>query len=436
MTTRVRAEWDRLHRVAIHRPGIEMWFGLLAPYASLYERAFNRYEARKEHERLEYTLRHEFKIDVMRLKDQILELADRKPQIRSRLVKAALAETELAGAKADVAKARNEMLRDTDILDAGHFFNILLLEPKLDLEEGKGARAIHMNVTERAPLANLYFMRDQQAVTDKGIFLSRMSKPQRRNETRITRLLWESLGERIVHETQAPGTFEGGDFIPMKDFALVGTGDRTNAAGIEQMLAEGLTFGEVGVVHQPNHPFIPGNEADPMVDMHLDTYFNVASSGVVVGSELLLKAAKVDVYHRTGKNGGYVKDRSTKTVTLHDYVRSKGFEVINLTTLEQISYASNFLCVRDGTILAVEVDRIVKKVLAGLQDQARQNPGRYGKLLEQANKDYQTLKDEAHFFPNKRDLYKFGIDALPIQLTNLTGGYGGAHCMTAAMYRG
>ncbi len=436
MTAKIKAEWERLRRVAVHRPGIEMWFGLLAPYASLYERAFNRYEARKEHDLLEYTLKHEFKIEVIRLKDQILEIADRKPEVRSRLVKAALADMELAGDEAEVRNARREMLDDTNVLDAGHFFNILLLEPKLDLEEGRGARAIHVNVTERTPLANLYFMRDQQAVTDKGIFLSRMSKPQRRKEPRITRLLWESLGEKVVHETQAPGTFEGGDFIPMKDFALVGTGDRTNAAGIEQMLSNGLSFDEVGVVHQPNHPLIPGNEADPMVDMHLDTYFNVASSGVVVGSELLLKAAMVDVYHRTGRNGNYAKSKSPKTTTLHDYIRSKGFEVINLTTLEQLSYASNFLCVKDGTILAVEVDRIVKKVLTGLQEHAKRDANRYGRLLAQANKDYEELKDEAHFFPNKKEIYQFGIDAVPLQLTNLTGGYGGAHCMTAAMHRG
>ncbi|CVK31389.1 protein of unknown function [Methanoculleus bourgensis] len=84
MTARVRAEWERLRRVAVHRPGIEMFFGLLEPYAALYERAFSRYEARREHERLEYTLREEFGVRVLRLKETILDAADRDPCCGSR----------------------------------------------------------------------------------------------------------------------------------------------------------------------------------------------------------------------------------------------------------------------------------------------------------------------------------------------------------------
>ena len=60
MAAGVRAEWERLRAVAVHRPGIEMFFGLLEPYAALYERAFSRYEARREHDALQRTLREEF----------------------------------------------------------------------------------------------------------------------------------------------------------------------------------------------------------------------------------------------------------------------------------------------------------------------------------------------------------------------------------------
>ena len=50
---------------------------------------------------------------------------------------------------------------------------------------------IQLHVTENEPLSNLYFMRDQQAVTDRGIVMSRMSKPQRMREPEITKFLWD-----------------------------------------------------------------------------------------------------------------------------------------------------------------------------------------------------------------------------------------------------
>jgi arginine deiminase len=433
MDAKVRAEWEPLRQVVIHRPGMEMFFGLLEPYASLYERAFSRLKARKEHERLEDALRYEFNIGVLQLKKTILDAADSDPAIRERLVDMALGTIEFSGDPAEARLAREDLERNIPLLDSGHFFNILLLTPAIELTGGKGTRAIHLNITEHEPLSNLYFMRDQQAITDKGIVLSSMAKSQRRRETLLTGLLWEILGLPVAHQTGPPATFEGGDFIPLKDFALVGTGDRTNQQGVTGILDHGLQFDEVGVVHQPRHPLLPDDRSDPMINMHLDTYFNIASSGVAVGSETLLRKALVDVYVREG-NGTYIKDPQTSN--LHEYIMGKGFDVIDITTLEQMAYASNFLCIRDGKILAVEVDQIVREVIANLQTSAARDPARYGNLLRQVEKDYRFLKSEGEFFPHKSGVYQHDIDAYPIILENLTGGYGGAHCMTCALKRG
>ncbi len=432
MKAKIRAEWDTLRSVAIHRPGMEMFFGLLEPYASLYERAFSREGAIREHERLEHILTHEFHLKVYRLEHSIIDAAESNPETRRMLVEEAYDTIKVTGKKEEIALASAEMEKNREILDSNHFFDILMLNPEIELESETGTRMIHLNVTEHEPLSNLYFMRDQQAVTDKGIFLSRMSKPQRRREPEITEILWKALDAPIVHAVEEPGTFEGGDFIPMKDFALVGVGDRTNDSGIEQLLAHGVNFDEVGVVHQPNHPLLPTNDPDPMVDMHLDTYFNIASTGVAVGLEDLLKEAVVDVYHKTGP-GEYEKKR--EQTNLHSYIKEWGFEIVNITTLEQLSYASNFLTIKDGQILAVEVERDVRDVLQNLKKKAEENPVKYGKLLIQAEKDYEYLKEEAEFFPHKKGIYEYGIDAYPLVLKNLTGGYGAAHCMTAALER-
>ena len=169
-----------------------------------------------------------------------------------------------------------------------------------------------------------------------------------------------------------------------------------------------------------------------MVDMHLDTYFNVAGSGVVIGSGVLLRRAEVDVYHRTGE--GYV--RSGETVSLDDYIRAKGFAVIDLSILEQLSYAANVLCIRDGSILAVEGERVMQTVLQNLERKAARDPHRYGRLLRHAEEDYRRIRGAGRFFPHRKEFSRHGVEVWPLHLENLTGGYGGPHCMTCALERG
>ena len=432
MVAKINAEWDHLKKVAVHTPGMEMYFGLLDPYSSLYERAFSQSDALREHELLLYTLKHEFKVDVLPLKDTIISTSEKNKATRENLVKLAQDTISFTGNSQDVKQAREEINKNKNKLDSDYYFNTVLLNPCIGLESSEGIRMIQLKVTEREPLSNLYFMRDQQAVTDKGIIVSRMSKPQRQREPILTKFLWKTLNKPIVHEIQAPGTFEGGDFMPLGEFALIGMGDRTNRKGVEQMLKYGVGYDEICVVHQPNHPLIPGDNIDPMVNMHLDTYFNIVSKEVAVGCELLLKNAMVEIYHRS--DDGYIK--TTEEMNLHDYILSKDFDIINITTLEQMAYASNFLCIRNGTILAVEVDRVVKNVLDKLRLKAIAEPERYKKLLSQAKKDYRELRLQGQFFPHKKEIYQHDVDAYPLNLVNLTGGYGGAHCMSCALKRG
>lgn len=433
MKAKINAEWDTLRKVAVHSPGIEMYFGLLDPFASLYERSFSMEKAIKEHEILRYILKHEFKINVISLKEKLLNLADKSIFIREKLMDLANKKISYTGDIYEVKYAKYESEKNRDILDSNYYFNSLLLNPTVKLESGIGTRMIQLHVTENEPLSNLYFMRDQQAVTDRGIIISRMSKPQRMREPEITKFLWDSLNIPVQCEVKNPGTFEGGDFIPMDNFAMIGVGDRTNRAGIEQILKNGIGYSEVAIVHQPTHPLLTSGKTDYMMNMHLDTYFNVASDGVVVGCDILLKNAEVEVYQKEGR-GEYSK--INKHTNLHDYIISKGFEIIDITTLEYLAYASNFLCVKNGTIISVEVDRLVKGVINNLEKKASVDPETYVDLLKQVKKDYKFLQSEGQFFPHKKEIYQHDIDAYPLNLINLTGGYGGAHCMTCALKRG
>jgi arginine deiminase len=434
MIGKIRAEWDPLKKVVVHKPGVEMFLGLLEPYASLYERAFSRDGARREHDNLVNVLRTYFGVEVFHLKETILNAADKSPRIKEKLMEMAAESRIYGGDENEIKRAKLDFERNSKYIDTQNFFYTAMINPEIHMRKDPGARNVELNIIARQPITNLYFMRDQQFVTDKGIVMSRMAKPSRRKEPKITKFLWEEVfGLPIVHEIEAPGTIEGGEFIPMGEFAMVGIGDRTNRDAIDQLLKIDFEFQELAVVHQPGHPLVDINTPDPMIDMHLDTYFNVASSKVVVGCELLIRNARVEIYHNEG-NGKWVKDN--KETNLYEYITGKGFHVINITSLEQLCYASNFLCIHDGKILAIESERNVKNVLANLKAVSHEDPKRYSRLYAQAKKDYEYLISEGDFFPHKKEVYRAGIDAYPIILTNLTGGYGGAHCMTCALERG
>lgn len=429
---KIHAEWDPLEKVVIHRPSLEMRLGLMEPFGSLFERAFSFKGAVHEHRQFEYILRKELGIEVVRFEHEIIKATRKRPELRDELIEKARNRIVYEGTRKDIATAEKEFDDNAKYLDTEAFLHWWMMSPVIEIARDGGTRNIHVNFTSRQPPANLYFMRDQQFVTDKGIVMSRMAKPARRHEPEITQFLWDAWGLDIAHVTEEPGTIEGGEFIPMGHFSLVGLGDRTNRSAIDQLLANGLGVAEVGVVHQPNHPMLPQDQPDPMIDMHLDTYFNVASSHVVVGLVDLWKVAKLEIWHNEGDH--YEKD--PKETNLYDYIVDKGFEVVPVTTLEQLCYASNFLCIRDGLIAAIETEREVKSVLANLEIIAGEQPKKYGRLLKQAKTDYEQLASQGGFFPHKPKMFQLEIEAYPIVLKNLTGGYGGAHCMTMSLTRG
>jgi len=165
--------------------------------------------------------------------------------------------------------------------------------------------------------------------------------------------------------------------------------------------------------------------------MHLDTYLNFPKEGVAVGSPALLQEAKVTVFNRSGE--GY--ERSGDHGTVPEYLREKGFDLIEITTLEQLCFSSNFLCVRNGSCITPDASALAPVMLRRLSEKAHANPGKYGRLLAQAEHDYQILRTEAEFFPHKKAVYAHGLEMTTVLLNNATGGYGGAHCMTCVIAR-
>lgn len=405
---------------------MEAFFGLLEPYASLYERVFSLSRARHEHEELVDTLRSGFGVHVDDLDRLLLQAAGRNPNVAEELRDRVVDTVGFTGPGATGARTR--FLDTVKRLDGEQLIQILALAPSLRFERGRGSRSVASFTTLRVPLTNLFFMRDQQAVTDRGIVMGRLAKPQRRRETEITSFVWRASGEPPVAQV-VRGTFEGGDFLPAGNFALVGTGDRSNATGVREFMEHGLGFPEVAVVHQPRHPLL--DRPDPMVNMHLDTYLNFPAEGVAVGYRDMLATARVEVYVRDSQS--YHRLRET---TLLPYLEvDHGFRVIPISTLEQLCYATNFLTIRDRVVVVPDVARNAERVLANLRQVAERDPRRYHRLYLRAAREFAELRAEDRFFPRKPEARDAGLESVRVPLENLTGAFGGAHCLTATLER-
>ncbi|MCL4372263.1 arginine deiminase family protein [Candidatus Marsarchaeota archaeon] len=427
MLGKIGAEWGALKSVAVHRPGMEMALGLLDPEASLYERAFNADEAAAEHGHFERVLKEQFNVKVIDLRDEIIRLANSNSKYMDMLIAEAMHAVKYIGSGRRIDDARRFARLNWRQYGPGYFFNMLLIRPVIRLRAQSGSERMRIDVAN--PLSNLYFMRDQQLVTPNGLFISKMATEQRREEPGVTTLLWRMLGLPVAGRASGKAVIEGGDYMPMKKFALVGIGTRTNEQGARQLMSSCVGFDEIAVVRQPDFSLLPHGAQYRMLNMHLDTYFNVASSSTAVGSEALLKSARVSVYFKEGR--AYRKEKDS--TNLFDYIRGKGFDVINLSALEQLSYASNFLCIRDGLILSIDSNKVAGLTVRAIAEKVKEDK-RYERLYREVRREYSKIGN-SRLFPENKSLKEYGIEHYDVALENLTGGFGGAHCMTAALER-
>lgn len=423
MRGKARAEWDRLDEVIIHKPGIEAFFGLLAPEASLYEGPFDYQAACREHDRLKACLSEDFQVQTHELRDIIVKRAESDENFRARLIKLALSAVGFEGENKEKHKENFRKTADAHCL--GDLVDMLVLRPSVEIVEFAGEK-LPRTILRRA-LFNLYYMRDQQAIADNGVILGHPYRPQREFEPALTKLAFEALKVKVAREINLPGTFEGGDFMSMKNFALIGKGQRTNDDAIAQILSC-LSFEEVAVVENPFHKSV-GHPDD--TTMHLDTYFNVAGDDVVVGHKKLAETASVTVYQKEGEKYNRLQEKSH----LLPYIKGKGFRLVPITTLEQLSYASNFLCIKNRCILAVDVENVAKRVIADLNEKIRAGKVQYQRIRQEVQGDYEKLNSNGDFFPHKKQMRDYGVDYEHISIKNLSAGFGGIHCMTCGLSR-
>ena len=420
---RIRAEWHSLKRVMMHRPGIEIDYAMLSPRPFLFERPYRTRIAVQEHENLENTLKENgVKVEILR--DYVIQKADSDPIFRKSLEEKVMGIVRFYGTVISSKAARSEMEKNLRILDSSTLFTTITLEPSIDLKHEAGMQIEYPTVYSNLPLANLYFMRDQQAVTPNGVILGNMKRRQRMKEPEITGfVIKEAMGEKNIFSVKGDGIFEGGDFMPADKFCLIGIGSRTNMDGAMQAIKSGfLDYEEIGVVENPIYDFMENSPKDPMVNMHLDTYFNLAGEGVAVGSTELMQKARLTIYAGGKSDRGEILGRTT----LYKYLKSHNYNFIHLGLSEQLAYSSNFLTISDRKIITVNVSSVLERLL-------REHV--FPDYVEKEVVSDLNRRGKDSLFPHSNEMRDYGIDNIPVGLSELTGGYGGAHCMTAALER-
>ncbi|EIC23076.1 arginine deiminase family protein [Thiorhodovibrio frisius] len=392
------AEWLPAKTILMHTPGQELFLGIIHPDAALYEKPFSINGAANEHQEyirllekngaVVFTVRDALLRGVLDKNGNVIE-GDALDRLREFAADFLTIDTS---ALPEQERTAQEAYKEKTLraLDPQELIEIILLRPTVHLQKTDFNTGFEATYSE-APLMNLYFLRDQMITTEKGVVISKMNSQQRAAETRVIKFALSKLGVTPILEISGEGRLEGGDFLPADGYALLGQGLRTNAEAVRQL----LDGGAIGAKY-----FVVVKDAwQDQEQMHLDTFFNIIDSDLAVLEKTRVNAKEgderfltVDVYDK--KDGEYVKIKADAPFV--KFVRETlGMKIIPVTSEDQLRYGVNFLTIRGRKILGVD----------GVSEQYKQ-----------------TLANN-------------GVDATWMDFSNLSSGYGAAHCSTQVLHR-
>lgn len=405
----VEAEYDTLRTVRVHEPGIEAAIGAMDPGPNHFARPFSMREAKREHRRMVEAL-EDAGVEVRHLHEDLAE---------GGVLEEFLSEAVDVDDGGPAPPTREELAGNLRDASGYERLQAVLVGPTVGRTAGSETGgnggsdgAVDTSVRVEHAITNLYFQRDCQLVGDRGPILPRLGTTTRRREQPLIEAAWRARGAALAHRTSATETLEGGDFLPLGDFALVGvsaledgeeTVFRTTYDGGRELLEAGAVgYDEVGLVRPPlaADERLAAEHGTSSRLLHLDGWLNVAAEGLAVAREPLIEAATVEVFERAGD--GYER-RGEETVA--ELLDRHGYAVVDAPYPER--WATNFLTVADGTVLPIyETDD--------------------GEYDPEENRTIERLKRE-------------GVDVLPdgegLDPANLTNGGGGIHCMTSPIRR-
>ena len=376
------SEWDHAKAILMHTPGEELFYGVVHPYAGLFEYCFDVDKAAEEHRGYIAALENNG-VEVYTVREILNQTPIEK--LRALVMDILVYDTEGMSNMnpQDTEEYRKYVIGEMSRAD---LIRCILLRPKVTLynsDTNTGFEATYSH----SPMMNLYFTRDQSITTPRGYIISQMNSKQRADEAQLISFCYEQLGVKPILTITGDGRLEGGDYLRGGDISYIGCGMRTNIEAIKQIM-EADAFGHDTVAVVKDHKWW-------QMQMHLDTYFNIIDKDLctLVESRYYAKEGDpewvtVDIYARKAGEKRYELTR--KDVPFVEYLIEQGFTIIPISKADELHYANNFLTIAPRHIMAV---------------------GNQSQQLQDA-------------------LAAHGVKVEWIPLETLIKGYGAAHCMT------
>lgn len=381
--------------ILMHEPTDELFLGVIHPDAALFSDYFDIELAAQEHAEYRNAL-EKFGAKVLTVRQILLEGTldkDGRPvegkaldELRSFASRFLTYNTSNIPEEEKAQQQYKKMI--VDRANPKDLVKMIMLQPEIVLTRTESNTGFAATYIQR-PIMNIFFMRDQMISTAKGIVIGRMNSAQRQLECEIAEFCLNKIGFPPIYHIEGEDAYlEGGDFLPFGDIAFIGRGVRTTQAAIDQLMEHDL----LGC----NKVVVVRDIWDEQEQMHLDTYFNIIDRDLCTLSEPRYKASKddtryltYDLWEREAPGKPYVKVEDAAPFV--DLIEKRlGMTIIPIQRSDELTYANNFLNVAPRKIMAVAGQSV---------------------SLQEAFK-------------------KHNVDVTWVPLTNLTKGYGAAHCMT------
>jgi len=338
--------------------------------------------------------------EVIQVKDLLIKMIDEKglkPEHTLASLKDSLVQKALAYSKKYPKGYTKEIedigdMVDADVQKYGNKNAVIVMNEMLSLSHEFDL-----------PLANVIYARDQSNVAGRTWIWSSMRHEIRQPEVALYQKVLEYSGivtssnfDNIVKVT-GEGRFEGGDGIVNNGVYYLGLGGRTNWEGIKQVAPAVLSQGLRLVVFRDMKRAKGENE---MKAMHLDTIWMPSDINTIVAcDDQMDRRFAFEVLEQDG-------ELQLKGLgKMPEYMKQRNARIVSLSDKEQEAFAPNFLNLGNSIVILSIVDENSVDKSAGEKTVEE-------KLLEE------------------------GKVVLNADLQAITKGYGGLHCMTAAIKRG